>query len=281
MIGAAAVLVLVLILVLGVCAAVAAQTPTLALSPPTVVAGGHVLVTAGNVPANKVGEIQLHSQTYRFPFKAGANRAVSREIVVPADIALGDHTVEICWDSSCRAHQTLHVVAPGTVLSTPVASTSSTPSARTSPTGGQTPTSNPTPGSGQRPTSQPAPSPTPTRAPSPTPVASPTPSPKPTPTPTPPPPPAPTVSASPSSGIIAGVTSVTVTGANFTAGKVATITVTQSGKTPQQWTATVLSNGSFSKAIVPTLVGSAAGPATLQACDTAGKCASTTISILL
>ena len=276
MIAGAALLVLALILVLGVCAAVAAQTPTLALSPSTVVAGGHVLVTAGNVPGNKVGEIQLHSQTYRFPFQASSSGAVSKEIVVPSDIALGDHTVEVCWDSECRAHQTLRVVAPGTVT-TP--NPSANPSAATSPTPGQTPTSNPTPGASPRPTSQSAPSPTPTRAPSPSPIASPIPSPKPTPTPTPPP--APSVSASPSSGIIAGVTSVTVTGANFTAGKVATITVTQSGKTPQQWTVTVLSNGSFSKAIVPTLLGSAAGPATLQACDSAGKCASTTISILL
>ena len=96
--------------------AVAAQTPTLAISPSTVVAGGRVLVTAGNVPANKAGEIQLHSQTYRFPFQASASGAVKKEIVVPADIAPGDHTVEICWDSSCRAHQTLRVVAPGTVM---------------------------------------------------------------------------------------------------------------------------------------------------------------------
>jgi serine/threonine-protein kinase len=179
MIGGAAVLVLVLLLALGVCAAVAAQTPTLTLTPSTVVAGGRVLVTVGNVPANKVGEIQLHSQIYRFPFKAGASGAVSKEIVVPQDIALGDHTVQVCWDSTCRAHQTLHVVAPGPVISTPVTGTSASPSAGTSPTPGPTPTSNPTAGSSPRPTSQPAPSPTPTRAPSPTPVASPIPTPTP------------------------------------------------------------------------------------------------------
>jgi hypothetical protein len=190
-IALAAVLVLVLLLALGVCAAVAAQTPTLSISPSTVVAGGRVLVTASNVPANKVGEIQLHSQTYRFPFKAGASGAVSTEIEVPADIALGSHTVEICWDSTCRAHQTLHVVAPGMVLSTPAASPAPTPSARTSPSPGQSPTSNPTPGQTPRPTSQPAPSPTPTHLP--TPVPSPIPSPKPTPPPPPPPTPSPTI----------------------------------------------------------------------------------------
>jgi len=221
----AAVLVLVLLLVLGVCAAVAAQTPTLSISPSTVVAGGRVLVTASNVPANKVGEIQLHSQTSHFPFKAGASGAVSREIVVPADIALGDHTVQICWDSTCRAHQTLHVVAPGTVLSTPAANPSATPSAGTSPTPGaspipgQTPTSNPTPGSSPRPTSQPVPSPTPTRPPSP--IPSPVPSPKPTP---PPPTPSPTVTLV--SIAIAPLGNTTVTFHYFYGGS-ATITIHQ------------------------------------------------------
>ena len=92
MIAGAVALVLVLLLALGVCAAIAAQTPTLALSPSTVVAGGHVLVTGTNVPANKSGEIQLLSQTYRFAFKATASGSVSRVIVVPEDIALGNHT---------------------------------------------------------------------------------------------------------------------------------------------------------------------------------------------
>jgi hypothetical protein len=173
-IAGAAVLVLVLLLVLGVCAAVAAQTPRLSLNPSTVVAGGRVQVTADRVPANKVGEIQLLSQVHRFPFQAGANGAVSKEITVPADIALGDHTVQICWDSSCHAHQTLHVVAAGTVLPTPAANTSATPSAGASPTPGQTPTSTPpasTPGS----TPPPAASPTPTHPPTPTPKPTPTP----------------------------------------------------------------------------------------------------------
>jgi hypothetical protein len=74
-----------------------------------------------------------------------------------------------------------------------------------------------------------------------------------------------------------------VTGANFTSGKSGTITLTQTGKTPQTWAFTVLSNGSFSRSITPSLVGSAAGSATLKACDSAvpARCASTTISIAL
>src|SRR5260370_4426337 len=177
--GGAVALVLVLLLALGVCAAVAAQTPTLALSPSTVVAGGRVLVTGTNVPANKSGEIQLLSQTYRFAFKATSSGAVSREIVVPADIVLGNHTVRLCWDSTCRAQQTLHVVAPGAILSTPLASPPGPPTAAATPTPGSTAT----PGASPRPSSQPAPSPTPTRPPSPIPSPKPTP-PPPTPSPT-------------------------------------------------------------------------------------------------
>jgi serine/threonine-protein kinase len=175
-----AVLVLVLLLALGVCAAVAAQTPRLSLSPSTVVAGGIVRVTADRLPANQVGEIQLLSQVHRFPFQAGANGAVSREIVVPGDIALGDHTVQICWNSTCRAHQTLRVVAAGTVLPTPAANTSATPSAGASPTPGQSPSSTPPPASTPRSTPPPAASPTPTHPPTPIPTPKPSPTPSPT-----------------------------------------------------------------------------------------------------
>jgi eukaryotic-like serine/threonine-protein kinase len=248
MVAGAAVLVLVLLLALGVCAAVAAQTPTLALNPSTVVAGGRVLVTAANVPANKVGEIQLHSQTYRFPFKAGASGAVKQEIVVPAEIPLGAHTVEICWDSTCHAHQTLHVVAAGTVLTTPGADTSptpsATPSAGSSPTPGQTPTSNPTPGSTPQPTSQPTPRPTSQPAPSPTPTRppSPVPTPVPTPKPTPPPPPPPTPSPTITLVSVSQLGSTTVTFHYYYSGT-ATITIHQ-GTTTQSVTVSVSAGSS-------------------------------------
>src|SRR5260370_30619613 len=55
MIAGAAILVLVVLLVTGVCAAVAAPGPTLAISPSTVAAGGRVLVTADRAPAHQVG----------------------------------------------------------------------------------------------------------------------------------------------------------------------------------------------------------------------------------
>jgi hypothetical protein len=268
MITGALALVLVLLLVLGVCAAVAAQGPRLSLAPSTVAAGGHVLVTADRVPANKTGEIQLLSQVSRFPFQASASGTVSREITVPVDITLGDHTVQICWDSACRAHQTLHVVAAGTVLQTPVAN----PTAGASPTPGQTPAS--TPPVGSTPGASPRPRVSPTAAPT-SPPTNP-PSPKPTPTS----PPAATVNANPSSGIVADVTSIAVTGANFTASQAVTITVTQPGKS-QTFSASTQSNGSFSTSIkLSTLKLWSIGTATLKACDSAGKCASTTISIV-
>ena len=187
-VAGAAALVLVLLLALGVCAAVAAQGPRLSLSPSTVAAGGRVLVTADRVPAGKTGEIQLLSQVHRFPFQAGAGGRVSKEIVVPADIALGDHTVQICWDSTCRAPQTLHVVAPGTAP-TPVASTPATPSGgaspSASPTAGSTPGASPRPGASPTaaPTNPTSPTPAPKPSPAPSPAPSPTPRPSPTPTP--------------------------------------------------------------------------------------------------
>jgi serine/threonine-protein kinase len=277
MIAGAAGLVLLLLLGLGVCAAVAAQAPTLALSPSTVAAGGRVLVTAERVPANKAGEIRLLSQVTRYPFRASGGGAVKSEIVVPEDIELGDHTVQLCWDSNCRAQRTLRVVAAGTVVSSPPPGAPATPSAGTSPQPGQSPTSTPPPGS--TPGSTPRPGASPTSAPTnpPSPVPSP---PKPTPTPTPPPLPAASVTASPSSGIIAGATAVTVKGANFTPARAVTITLSRSGQATQTFGGvTVQSDGSFTKSITPALL-TAGGSWNLKACDSAGRCASTTISIL-
>ncbi len=236
MIAAAAVVVLVLLLALGVCAAVAAQGPTLAISPSTVAAGGRVLVTADHVPANQVGEIQLHSQVQVFAFRATATGKVSREIFVSEATAPGDHTVQICWDSTCRAHQTLHVVAAGTVLPTPDASPTATPPAGTSPTPGASPIPGQTPGSSPRPTSQPAPSPIPTHAPSP--IPSPAPSPKPTPPPPPPPTPSPTITLV----SVSSLGNTTVTFHNYYAGT-ATITIHQ-GTTSKSVTVPVTAGSS-------------------------------------
>ena len=169
--GAAAALVL--LLVLGVIGYIATHPePTITLSASTVTAGDTVVVTTTNVPANQSGMIQLHSTTHDFPFQADANGYGSTDILIPLDIGSGDHTVKVCWASTCHASATLHVVAPA-ALETP----SATPGASPQPT--STPGRSPVPSAAPSPRPGPSPIPTPRATPSP----APTPSPKPTPTP--------------------------------------------------------------------------------------------------
>ena len=165
-------LIVALLLLLLFVRAATSSSITMSLSPTTVVAGESVAVSANNVPANQVGEIQLWSALRTFSFRASASGQVGVTITVPRDIGFGDHLVKICWNSTCHAQQTLHVVSRLALASpTTVANTTpgATPSA--SPGGSHTPT----PGSTPRPSAYP--------------TSYPTPPPKPTPTPTPPPPP--------------------------------------------------------------------------------------------
>jgi hypothetical protein len=157
--------VLVVLLILGVLLAAAAR-PTLSLSASTVRAGETVVANASHLPANQIGEIQLLSTVHSFPFHASASGDVSVSIRVPLNIGAGDHTVRLCWNASCRASATLHVLAPVAFATpSPGATPSTAPGA--SPTPGVTPGHSPTPGGGS----------------SPSPIASPIPTPKPTPPP--------------------------------------------------------------------------------------------------
>jgi serine/threonine-protein kinase len=174
--------ILALLLVLGVCSVALAGT-TLTVNPSTVTRGDNVAVTATHVPANQVGEIQLWSVVHTYPFRANANGDVSVEIIVPRDIALGDHTVKICWNNACRKETPLRVVyGVAEVPTTPVANATASPGQHTSPSPGSsprpgsTPTARPTSGGGStpQPTSPPAATPKPTPTPSP---PSPTPNP--------------------------------------------------------------------------------------------------------
>ena len=203
--AAIAAAVLVVLLVLGVLL-VAAARPTLSLSATTVTAGDTVVVNATHLPANQNGEIQLLSIVHTFPFHANSSGDVSVPILVPKNIGAGDHTVKLCWNASCRASATLHVIEP-VAFETP--SPGSTPS--TAP--GASPTPGATPIGGASP-SPPA-----------SPIASPIATPKPTPKPTPPPP-------TPAAYIV--LVSVSATGSTtvvfhyFYAGS-ATMTVCQNG----------------------------------------------------
>src|SRR5712691_11181973 len=163
--------VLVVLLILGVLL-VASTRPTLSLSASTVRAGDTVVVNASRLPANQNGEIQLLTTVHTFPFHADAGGDASVSIRVPLNIGAGDHTVRLCWNASCRASATLHVLAPVAFATpSPGATPSTAPGA--SPTPGATPTLGATPGH----------SPTPTGGTSTSPPASPIPSPKPTPPP--------------------------------------------------------------------------------------------------
>jgi hypothetical protein len=216
---AAAVLIVLLILGLIVTAAL---TPTLSLSASTVRAGDTVVANATHLPANQNGEIQLLSTVHTFPFHANANGDARVPILVPRNIGAGDHTVKLCWGSSCRKSVTLHVIEPVAFVTPSPGSTPSTaPGA--SPTPGATPGHSPTP-TGDTSTSHP---PSPIPSPVPSPIPSPIPTPIPTPKPTPPPPP-PTPSPSVTIVSISSLGNTVVTFHYFYGGT-ATVSVCQGG----------------------------------------------------
>ena len=129
-IAAIAVLVL-LALAVGIAGFLLANLkPTLSLSTQTLRAGESLTVSASYLPANQVGEIQLHSLVKTFPFTADGNGNVSVEITVPPDSGIGDHLVQICWNGSCPAETLLHVTA---ALPSPIPSPTPSPSSATRP----------------------------------------------------------------------------------------------------------------------------------------------------
>jgi serine/threonine-protein kinase len=152
------------------------ETVTLSLSASTATAGESVVVTAGHVPADQDGTIQMLSAVHNFPFRADAKGNVSTEITIPRDIGAGDHTVRICWAWSCHASTTLHVIEPvGLASPSPGASPPTTPGASPQPTPAPGKSPVPTGGASPRPGTTPTPAPTPTPTPAPSPVPSPPP----------------------------------------------------------------------------------------------------------
>ncbi len=134
--------VVLLVSVVGVLGYAATHRPTLSLSASTVTAGDTVVVTAGNLPGNQNGDIQLFSTLHTFPFHADANGNLSLPILVPRNIDAGDHTVRICWAAQCRASAILHVIEP-VGFATP--SPGATPTASPNPTPRSTATPSATP----------------------------------------------------------------------------------------------------------------------------------------
>jgi len=249
--AAIAAAVLVVLLILGVLL-VAAARPTLSLSASTVRAGDTVVVNASHLPANQNGEIQLLSTVHAFPFHANASGDVSVPILVPRNIGAGDHTVKLCWNASCRASVTLHVIEP--VTPSPGSTPSTAPGA--SPAAGATPSHSPTPIG----------------------AASPSPGPSPIPTPKASPPAAPVISIS-NYNIKIATGSETVYGVHFAPGSAVTITFVQGSVTTSEGSAGVSSSGYFSKTFtVPATA--VVGPAAVKVCGTNG-CLSATVNVTL
>ena len=287
-IGLAAVLAL--LLVMGVCAVVA-QATTLSLNPTTAAPGQVVDVLAKNVPAHQAGLIELHSVVHTYPFQATADGGVDVYVTVPRDITTGDHTVKICWNDTCHASATLHVVS-----SVALASPSAEPTVGTSPTSGGSPTPVSTPGTGPTPTTGTTPRPTARPTSNPTPPPTPTPTPPPTPTlpPPPPPTPTPTPTANPcpgngsapalspqSQGVIGGG-QANFTGSNFTPKSTVTLSyyAPQTASSPTRtWTVTASCAGGFTTSV--TTAGGVIRTDKVVACDVVKPCASATINILL
>ena len=243
-----------LLLIAGFCGYNAVTQPTLSLSPGTAHWGDQVVVTATNVPANQVGDIQIRGTAYSFPFSSSKNGDVRETLVIPRDIPAGNVGVRICWRGSCHAEAILRVIAAAPVA---VATPSAAPSASPSPSPSASPSSNTAPAGGPAPAPSSAPQPQPSTAPAPS-------------------PPAPSASISLSSKTIVIITgSVTVYGRNFGAGKVITITFAE-GAFTRQFSATAASDGSFSKLISPQAV--TPGQATITACDS-NACASQVITV--
>jgi hypothetical protein len=196
------------------------QVPTFSLSPSTIAAGDTVLVTAKHLPANQTGEIRLHSDLVRFPFRADRSGTVSGQILIPFDSGAGDHLVELCWAARCHVSAILHVLDSGDA---------------TSPTPGESPSTTPRA--------------TPLPAASPTPKATPTPGPQPR-----------SISLSSTHFTVLNGGATNVSGSNFSAGRTVTIRFVQLGATKAQTTVVVASTGSFSQVLSvsgPLVAGSA------------------------
>ncbi len=260
-IGAAA---LILLLLVGVTAAfIVGRAPRIDVSPRIVARGEVVRVTAVNIPANQVGELQLHSVIHSFDFRANSAGKLDQEIRIPFDVELGDHRIDLCWNNDCRASTQLRVIAGGGGIA--LASPSPNP------------TANPTPGS----TPGKGPSPTPTSNPTSNPTHNPSPRPSPTPTSNPCPTPTSAASLTPASTTVVGPKTITYKGSNFTPNQTVTLSYYRQGSTTpyRTSTASVLCGGTFSANI--TTPGGVIETDTVVADDGHGRRATATVKVLL
>jgi Protein kinase domain len=131
--AAVAVVALIVVLLVGTAAYFVATRPTtIDVSQTTVSAGDSVVVTASHVPRNQVGVFELHSVIRTYKFQADGNGNVRGTIFLPLDLSPGAHVLRICWNNTCHAETTLHVLAAVAITS---------PSASPQPGGSPTPVS--------------------------------------------------------------------------------------------------------------------------------------------
>ncbi|HKW71654.1 MAG TPA: protein kinase [Candidatus Dormibacteraeota bacterium] len=266
--------VMILLLVLGVCA-VAAQATSLVLAPSTSSPGEVVDVIASNVPAHLAGLIELHSIVHTYPFRADPSGKVNLYINVPKDIDTGDHTVKICWNETCHASATLHVVSALALASRP-----SAPTPGVSPVAGGAPPSS-TPGTGPTagPTARPTANPTSYPAPTSPPTSQPT-TPPPTVNPCPGNSNAP--SLTPQSQSVVGGNAASFTGASFTPNSNVTLSYysPQGSATPSKtWSVKASCQGTFSTSV--TTKTGVIRTHSVVACDVDKGCVTARINILL
>ncbi|MEP7105482.1 MAG: hypothetical protein ABI838_06530, partial [Chloroflexota bacterium] len=78
-----------------------------------VAAGSSVTVTAHNLPAGQQGTIVLGSTPQELGrFKADGRGDVAQDVRIPADAA-GQHSLQLCWNGSCRLSAGVTVRRPG------------------------------------------------------------------------------------------------------------------------------------------------------------------------
>ncbi len=106
----------------------AALQPSVSVSPATASPGDQVQVTARNVPAGQQGTIEAFGTSQDF---TASGSGVSVTLTVPPETAPGIYSINLCWDGSCHASASVHILAG---VATPSVQPSTSPSPTSLPT---------------------------------------------------------------------------------------------------------------------------------------------------
>jgi serine/threonine protein kinase len=122
-------------------------SPVVTLSSASVQPGSSLIVSASHLPASQAGTIEVQSSPRQIGvFQADRYGNLTQGVTIPANTDPGDHLVSLCWNGSCPASTTLHVLTPPPPSPTPHPTpTPTTPPPTATPTPTPTPTPRPTP----------------------------------------------------------------------------------------------------------------------------------------